>query len=327
MAKYFRVTIGTRLDSLFSVVYSTNSNYTSFNHTADIWSETTPYVAATNLTYDQLTDNGGLIVVTDDDVYKIRIIDQNGYCPDGNCESITFGEAQLTYSLTSLRLDYSVSYYTQIESTDNYGNPIYEDHSADGDSYAGIGTYYPPDQNPFDSFTPTETFSLNPIVSGVNSGTGETASLHNDSSTYYEFDNYDGDNNFLGKYRAYGIDDYTYGFNNSDTNFSGNGGSFSFNAEDTQYIAAGLRYTASFTTGTNVTMSIAAWTDSTSPYTGTPPDGLAEADGWDVLMDGNFAVEDGTTGKWKFSGEAESAYSDSFSYIYVKPVIMVPSPN
>lgn len=323
MAKYFRVTITTQLISTFKVSYSTISNPSVFNHTADIWAETTPYSPATGLTYDQLTDNGGLIVVTDDDVYKINIEDENNYCTD--CISNSFGVAQLTYSLTSLRLDYSVSYQTQVETTDSYGNPSYEDHSANGDSYSGTGTYYPPDGNPFDSFTPSETFSLSPIISGVSSGTGETANLHNTSSLYYEFDNYDDNNNFLGKYRAYGIDDYTYDFNNSDTDFSGNGGSFSFDAFDTQYIAAGLRYTASFTTGTNVTMSMAVWTDSTSPYTGTPPDGLAEADGWTVFWDEHLAIEDGTTGKWKFSGEAESGYSDYNSYIYVKPVIMVPS--
>ena len=90
MAKYFRVTIGTQLISTFKVVYSTESSPTIFNHTAEIYNESNnSYSTATGLTYDQLTDNGGAIVRTDDDVYQIKIEDENNYCTD--CVSNAFG--------------------------------------------------------------------------------------------------------------------------------------------------------------------------------------------------------------------------------------------
>tara|TARA_B110000285_G_scaffold226168_1_gene285479 strand:- start:67 stop:759 length:693 start_codon:yes stop_codon:yes gene_type:complete len=83
MAKYYKVTITTQLLSTFKVTYSTNSNPTVFDHTAGIWDVSgAPYTSAINLNYNQLTDNGGLIVVVDDDVYRIKIEDENGYCTD-----------------------------------------------------------------------------------------------------------------------------------------------------------------------------------------------------------------------------------------------------
>jgi hypothetical protein len=339
MAKYFRVTIESNLQSTFSVVYSTNSNPTSFDHTADIWSETTPYVAATNLTYLQLTDNGGLVVVTDDDVYQIKIEDENGYCND--CTSTTFGEAQLVYSLTGIQLDYSIDYYTQVESTDFYGNVVYEDHSGYGDSVTGVGKYYYPDNNPYDGISPHNTFNLSPIHSGLSQGYGNTAYLHNDSNSYIEVEEYDQTSgNFIGKYRYYalsgsggvsGNSDISSNLNlaleidNNDTDFSGNAGDFSFTSSDVVYVAALLSYTASFPTGTNVTMSMAVWgVDGT---TFSPPNGLNENDGWGVIDSTQEAVEDGTTGQWKFYGEGEGGFYDNFNGFYVKPVIKVPSPN
>lgn len=89
MAKYFKVTIGTRLTSVFSIVYDTVTNVNTFNHTASIYdSLTNTYSEASDITYDQLTDNGGAIVRTDDDVYKLKIIDENDYCND--CTSVAF---------------------------------------------------------------------------------------------------------------------------------------------------------------------------------------------------------------------------------------------
>ena len=90
MAKYFRVTIGTRLDSVFSIVYDTVTNVNTFNHTASIYDNlTNTYSEASDITYDQLTDDGGAIVRTDDDVYKLKIIDENDYCND--CTSEEYG--------------------------------------------------------------------------------------------------------------------------------------------------------------------------------------------------------------------------------------------
>lgn len=90
MAQYFRVTIGTQLISTFRVVYSTESTPTVFDHTAEIYDESSnSYSTATGLTYDQLTDNGGAIVRTDDDIYQLKIEDENNYCTD--CVSSIFG--------------------------------------------------------------------------------------------------------------------------------------------------------------------------------------------------------------------------------------------
>ena len=63
MARYFQIGIGTNLQTTFKVIYSTNGNATTFDHTASIWDENgTPYDPATGLTYEQITDNGGLKV-------------------------------------------------------------------------------------------------------------------------------------------------------------------------------------------------------------------------------------------------------------------------
>ena len=90
MAKYFRVTIGTSLQSTFSIKYSTTGNSSVYDHTADIYNlSNNTYSTATNVSYNQLTDNGGAIVRTDNDVYKLTIIDQNGHC--SNCTSEAYG--------------------------------------------------------------------------------------------------------------------------------------------------------------------------------------------------------------------------------------------
>jgi hypothetical protein len=110
MAKYYRVTITTQLLSTFKVAYSTNSNPTVFNHTAGIWDVSgAPYTSAINLTYNQLTDNGGLMVVVDDDVFRIRIEDENGYCTD--CVSDIFGEAVVEDNSPNQQNVYIYGYY------------------------------------------------------------------------------------------------------------------------------------------------------------------------------------------------------------------------
>lgn len=92
MAKYFRITIGTSLQTTFSVKYSTTSNPSTYDHIADIYIPSSgTFSTAASISYNQLTDNGGAIVRTDDDVYKLTIIDQNGYC--SSCISEEFGTA------------------------------------------------------------------------------------------------------------------------------------------------------------------------------------------------------------------------------------------
>jgi hypothetical protein len=125
MAKYYRVTITTQLLSTFKVTYSTNSNPTVFNHTAGIWDVSgAPYTSAINLTYNQLTDNSGLMVVVDDDVYRIRIEDENGYCTD--CVSDIFGEAIVENNAPNQQNVYIYNYYAGSDGSSfpvNVNNP------------------------------------------------------------------------------------------------------------------------------------------------------------------------------------------------------------
>jgi hypothetical protein len=100
MAKYFRITIGTSLQTTFSVKYSTTSNPSTYDHIADIYIPSSgTFSTAASISYNQLTDNGGAIVRTDDDVYKLTIIDQNGYC--SSCISEEFGTASSSGGGTS----------------------------------------------------------------------------------------------------------------------------------------------------------------------------------------------------------------------------------
>ena len=39
MARYFQTGTGTNLQTTFKVIYSTNGNATTFDHTASIWDE------------------------------------------------------------------------------------------------------------------------------------------------------------------------------------------------------------------------------------------------------------------------------------------------
>ena len=148
MSKYFRVTIGTRLDSTFSIKYSTISNSSTYDHTADIYNPTSEtYSTATNISYSQLTDNGGAIVRTDDDVYKLTIVDQNGYC--NNCISEEFGTIPVISNPPSTSNIYIYLYdsgqssngyvssfpiYYQKWSEYNYGNNTGRTHGVRNDS-------------------------------------------------------------------------------------------------------------------------------------------------------------------------------------------------
>lgn len=81
MARYFRVTIGTKLNSLFSIVYDTVTDIGNFNHTAFIYNrEQNTYRSAVNVTYNELTQYNYAVVQTDNDVHKLKIVDENGYC-------------------------------------------------------------------------------------------------------------------------------------------------------------------------------------------------------------------------------------------------------
>jgi hypothetical protein len=312
MAKYFRVTIESSLYSTFSVVYSTNSNPNVFNHTADIWSETTPYVAATNLTYLQLTDNGGLVVVTDDDVYQIKIEDENGYCND--CTSTTFGVAQVIYSLSGIRLDRELTTFNYVGSQNN---DLYLSSNSNSGYYAingttstpygpgtAAGNVYPVQNNRFQSGNNTKTFDSS---SGYNFGNPGGALWYSLS----------GSTGYTGNSDPFGARTSDIAFGMSFNDFK-QPSDFGFTYEDVISAMAYLSFTASFATGTNVTMSVAYASDNTNPS-----DGLNS----DWVLDEYEAIEDGSTGLWKFEGYGNevSFTNNSGDSSWAKPVIKLGS--
>jgi len=319
MAKYFRVTIESSLYSTFSVVYSTNSNPNVFNHTADIWSETTPYVAATNLTYLQLTDNGGLVVVTDDDVYQIKIEDENGYCND--CTSTNFGVAQVIYSLDNIRFDYEVDANAYEE--DNLMTPSYNEEQEHSTSL-GSTPNYPCTYTIISAQSNQETYNFSP-VSPITSGNGQSGDnviifdpsngydLADDGNLWYSLSGstgYSGNSDLSGNVAR--TSDLAIGMNNSDVDYH----SYFFSWDEVQNLTGYLSFTAYFPTGTNVTMS--AVYASGDPTTG---------------LDGNWTLdnvevsESGTTGVWNFLPEGGEGYFDSGggNSFFAKPVIKLGS--
>jgi hypothetical protein len=318
MAKYFRVTIESNLQSTFSVVYSTNSNPTSFDHTADIWSETTPYVAATNLTYLQLTDNGGLVVVTDDDVYQIKIEDENDYCND--CTSTAYGVAQVIYSLGNIRFDYEVDAMAYEE--DNIMTPGYDESQ---EHYTSLGSTpnYPCTYSIYSAQANPQHYTFSP-VSPITSGNGQSGNniiifdpsngydLAGDGNLWYSLSGstgYSGNSDLSGNVAR--TSDLAIGINNSDIDYH----SYFFSWDEVQNLMVYLSFTAYFPTGTNVTMSAVY-------ATGNPTTGL----------DGNWSLdsvevsESGTTGVWNFASEGSDGYFDSGTgNFFAKPVIKLGS--
>tara|TARA_B110000211_G_C14086833_1_gene557062 strand:+ start:2403 stop:3365 length:963 start_codon:yes stop_codon:yes gene_type:complete len=99
MARYFIATVTAELISQYRVEYSTTSSPTNFNGIALI----SPYGVndqAENLTYFDLTDGLGLTVQVPDSVYRIRIVDQNGYCED--CSSFPLSPLSGQYNYYAL---------------------------------------------------------------------------------------------------------------------------------------------------------------------------------------------------------------------------------
>tara|TARA_B110000858_G_scaffold90279_2_gene104373 strand:- start:4165 stop:5124 length:960 start_codon:yes stop_codon:yes gene_type:complete len=315
MAKYFKVTITTQLLSTFKVSYSTNSNPTVFDHTADIWAETTPYSPATGLTYDQLTDNGGLIVVTDDDVYIINIEDENNYCTD--CTSNSFGVAQLTYGLSNVRFDYEYDAFRQLTNPPDGTNA---DVDITISTFTGLGTETQTEaSNPLNPYVSNYT-NIQPIVKNQTQSNGTNNVKIFDVSVGYDFGNppgglwyslsgsagYTGNGNLPNTLRTR-TSDLAAGMSNSDT-YQGNVG---FGYEDVINCMGYLSYTASFTPGTNVTMSAA--------YSMNGGSGLNSV--W-VQDDIEVIESPGNPGEWRFDGNGADAYfqNENRSF-WAKPII------
>jgi len=314
MARYFKVNIGTNLQTTFKVIYSTNGNATTFDHTASIWDENgVPYDPATGLTYEQMTTNGALTVFTDDDVYQVRIIDENGYCSDienNNCTSIVYGTSQVIYSLSGIRLDRELTAFNYVGSQNN---DLYLSSNSNSGYYSingSVNTTYGPGTAAGD-VTPVQN---NRFQSGNNTKTFDSSSGYNfgnpGGALWYSLSGSDG---YSGNSDPFGArtSDIAFGMSFSDFRTPS---SFGFSYEDTQDAMAYLSFTASFATGTNVTMSVAYASDNSNPST--------ELDS-DWILDDATAVEDGSTGLWKFSpsGSNVSFTSTSGNTSWAKPVI------
>ena len=93
--KYFKTTIGTRLDSTFKIVYDLTSSLLNFTNTASIYDRSAnTYSPAVNVTYDELTEEGAAIVRTDNGISQLKIEDENDYCSD--CTSNVFQTAPVS---------------------------------------------------------------------------------------------------------------------------------------------------------------------------------------------------------------------------------------
>lgn len=314
MARYFQIGIGTNLQTTFKVIYSTNGNATTFDHTASIWDEDgVPYDPATGLTNEQIMDNGGLKVFTDDDVYQVRVIDENGYCSDvdnSNCTSIVYGTSQVIYSLSGIRLDRELSAFNTVGSQNNdlslqsITNSGYYSINGTVNTYYGAGTaggnVNPVQNNRSQSGNNTKTFDSS---SGYNFGNPGGALWYSLSGS----DGYSGNTDPFGSRTS----DIAYGMSINDFTTPT---SFGFSYEDAQNALAYLYFTASFATGTNVTMSVAYASSNSNPST--------ELDS-DWVLDDAIAVEDGSTGLWKFSpsGSSISFTSNTGDTSWAKPVI------
>ena len=300
MAKYFRVTITTQLLSTFKVVYSTNSNPSTFDHTANIWNETPPYSPAINLTYDQLTDNGGLIVIVDDDVYQIKIKDEKSYCND--CTSPNFGVHQLTYGLTGLRFDYTY------EASHDSGN-------ASLNSITGVGkengfelnqTIHPITKNNYQQNSPNNVKIFDPS-SGFDYYEDDSLWYSLSGSKYPENGNLD-----FGE-----ITDNELAIGVTHINIMEELDHQFYQPENITYFEGILSYTASFPTGTNVTMS-AAYYISNNNDNYFPPIGLNPY----YQIDDKQVTESTTPGEWHFSGWGASGnFINNNSPFWAKPII------
>ena len=300
MAKYFRVTITTQLLSTFKVVYSTNSNPSTFDHTANIWNETPPYSPAINLTYDQLTDNGGLIVIVDDDVYQIKIKDEKSYCND--CTSPNFGVHQLTYGLTGLRFDYTY------EASHDSGN-------ASLNSITGVGrengfelnqTIHPITKNNYQQNSPNNVKIFDPS-SGFDYYEDDSLWYSLSGSKYPENGNLD-----FGE-----ITDTELAIGVTHLNIMEELDYILYQPENITYFEGILSYTASFPTGTNVTMS-AAYYISNNNDNYFPPIGLNHY----YQIDDKQVTESTTPGEWHFSGWGASGnFINNNSPFWAKPII------
>ena len=118
--------------------------------------------------------------------------------------------------------------------------------------------------------------------------------------------------------------DLAYDFDFADVD-NNPGGIYSFDVEDTNYIAPRVDYTASFPTGTNVTCSAAIYSEA-SPNQNAPT-GLASS-GWVLIdpQDSQFKSNNGVespdhAGEWHVTVEGETAFYTTFAPVFAKIAI------
>ena len=227
---------------------------------------------------------------------------------------------ELIYSITNLNLNY------QWDATSLTSNDTITINTKNG-----TGTYYPDGGTP-QSLSP-QSFQTNRSISSPNSVffTGSNGvDKFGINQLWYEISGSGGlatNNNYSG---GSGIISSPY-FRNTDLalNFdfvdvdNNPGGSYSFNYDDTDYIAPQLDYTASFPTGTNVTCSMAIYSE-TSPS--TAPLGLASS-GWILIDPQSFPFKSNNgiespdhPGEWHVTVFEETSFFSAFGPVFVKPV-------
>lgn len=90
MAKYYRVSVtGENYAGMYDVSYSLTSSQSTYTF-ANL-ADTSPVTQSISMSYAQMTDDGGIEIEVPDGIYKLKIEDQDGFCPE--VTSSILGEA------------------------------------------------------------------------------------------------------------------------------------------------------------------------------------------------------------------------------------------
>jgi len=230
-----------------------------------------------------------------------------------------FGRREYTYGISNFNLNY------EWDATDiNTGDTITVN------TKNGTGTYTPSGGTP-QSLSPqslaTNKAQISPNTIYMTESNG--ANKFGNGQLWYEISGSGG----LGTNRNWTQGSSIVSFRNSDLAYdfdfadvdNNPGGVYSFDYDDTNYIAPRVDYTASFPTGTNVTCSAAIYSEA-SPNDNAPT-GLASS-GWILIdpQDSQYKSNNGVespdhAGEWHVTVSDETTFYSTFGPVFVKIAI------
>ena len=175
MSKYFRVSVtGENYASLYDISYSLTSSQLSYTF-ANI-ADTSPVTQSISMSYFDMTTDGGVEVEVPNGVYKLKIEDQAGFCPDVTSSVIgDFSGSGANDYYLSLGFD---------EPGDNCGNTYIVSNEVTSDaSSIALGL----NQTVYDNgqiFQGNDKYYIVNTQTTINPGTGSAGSFY-----YWEIDN------------------------------------------------------------------------------------------------------------------------------------------